>query len=326
MKRKNMHYFLKFFLLIIFTCFMLSACYNKIAINEHIQKAPFVASECKIVKHQLGEACIPINPRRIIVTDESILDAVVGLGFKPIASAESNALGNRGRQFGNKIDGIVSIGKESLLNLERIVKLQPDLILGFEINGDVYNILSKVVPTVSIKFNEIAWKEALQRIGEILNKSTISQQILNEYQQKVEKLRLAILQNNNTQKISISRFYSGWNLTQFQNKFSFPVRILEEVGLSIPEAQKKLSTLSQSYISVGIESLDLLDADVMFVALDPGSAENFKKYSSHQFWQMLNVVKNNRVYTVDSGYWIVGNILSANAILDDLSEYLLSVK
>ncbi|RUT07366.1 ABC transporter periplasmic component [Dulcicalothrix desertica PCC 7102] len=293
-------------------------------INKHIQKAPFFASECKTIKHQLGEACVPRNPQRIIVTDESILDAVVGLGFKPIAAAESNALGNRGRQFGNKIDGIISIGKESLLNLERIVKLQPDLILGFEINENDYEILSKIAPTVSIEFNEIAWKEALQRIGDILNKSTVSKQLLNEYQQRVEKLRLAILQNNNKQKVSISRFYSGWNLTQFQNQFSFPVRILEEVGLSIPEAQQKLSNSSQSYISVGIESLNLLDADVMFVALDPGSAKNFQKYSSHQFWQMLNVIKNNRVYTVDSGYWIVGNILSANAILDDLSQYLLS--
>jgi iron complex transport system substrate-binding protein len=32
------------------------------------------------------------------------------------------------------------------------------------------------------------------------------------------------------------------------------------------------------------------------------------------------------VYTVDSGYWIFGNILSANAILDDLSKYLLGLK
>jgi len=33
-------------------------------------------------------------------------------------------------------------------------------------------------------------------------------------------------------------------------------------------------------------------------------------------------VKNQRVYAVDSGYWIFGNILSANAILDDLFKYL----
>jgi iron complex transport system substrate-binding protein len=323
---KDLHCFLKLFLLVTLSCFVFSACYNKINLNKYTPKVQFVASECKTIKHLLGEACIPRNPQRIIVTDESILDAVVGLGLKPIAAAESNALGNRGRQFGNKIDGISSIGKESLLNLERIVKLQPDLILGFEISGDAYNHLSKIAPTVSIQFNEIAWKEALQNIGKILNKSATSEQLLNQYHQRVEKLRLAILQKNYQKKVSISRFYAGWNLTQFQNQFSFPVRILEEVGLSIPEAQRKLGNSPQSYVSVGIESLDLLDADIMFVALDPGGERNFKKYSSHQFWRMLKVVKNNQVYTVDSGYWIVGNILSANAILDDLYQYLLSAK
>jgi iron complex transport system substrate-binding protein len=321
MKRKSIHDILKFILLIAFSCFVVSACHHKITVNKHISKAPFIASECKTIKHQLGEACVPKNPQRIIVTDESILDAVVGLGLKPIAAAESNALGNRGRQFGNKIDGIISIGKESLLNLERVVKLQPDLILGFEINRNDYKFLSKIAPTISIEFNEIAWKEALQSIGEIFNKSTVTEQLLKNYQQRVETLRLDILQKND-KKVSISRFYSGWNLTQFQNQFSFPVRILKEVGLSIPEAQQQLSNSSQSYISVGIENLDLLDADIMFVALDPGSAKNFQKYSRHKFWQMLNVVKNNKVYTVDSGYWIVGNILSANAILDDLSQLL----
>ena len=57
--------------------------------------------------------------------------------------------------------------------------------------------------------------------------------------------------------------------------------------------------------------------------LDPDSEDNFKRYQSSPLWKKLNVVKNNRVYTVDSGYWYFGNILAANAILDDLEKYLL---
>jgi iron complex transport system substrate-binding protein len=40
----------------------------------------------------------------------------------------------------------------------------------------------------------------------------------------------------------------------------------------------------------------LLEADAMFIALDPGLEENLKKYKSSPLWQTLNVVKNNRVY------------------------------
>ncbi len=74
---------------------------------------------------------------------------------------------------------------------------------------------------------------------------------------------------------------------------------------------------------VSLERVDLLDADVLFAMLDPGAEENFKKYQKSQLWQLLKVAKNNQVYTVDSGYWYGGNILAANAILDDLYKYLL---
>lgn len=66
-----------------------------------------------------------------------------------------------------------------------------------------------------------------------------------------------------------------------------------------------------------------MDADIVFIVLDPGSEKNFKRYENNPLWQKLNVVKKRRVYTVDSGYWIFGNILSANAILDDIYKYVL---
>jgi len=323
--KRNIHHFFQFVLLVTFTYLLVIACSNQIATKGN-PRGQFTTSECQVTKHQLGESCIPTNPQRIIVTDETVLDAVVGLGFKPIAAAESNALGSRGPQFGSKIEGIISIGKESLLNLEKIVELQPDLILGLEIGAENYGILSKIAPTVSIQFDETAWKETLQLLGKMLNREAQASQALNLYQQRVENLRTEIAQKHQNTEVSIIRFYGGSPLTQFQNQFSFPVKILEEVGLSIPEAQKKVSNPADSYVLVGLESIELLDADVMFVALDPGSEKNFKRYRDNQIWQLLNVVKNNRIYTVDSGYWIVGNILCANAILDDIYKYLLSIK
>ena len=96
------------------------------------------------------------------------------------------------------------------------------------------------------------------------------------------------------------------------------------MGIPLPETQNQLTNNeNQPLVSVSLERLDLLEADILFVALDPGAEESFQKYQNSQLWQKLNVVKNNQVYTVDSSYWIFGNILSANAILDDLFKYLL---
>jgi iron complex transport system substrate-binding protein len=69
--------------------------------------------------------------------------------------------------------------------------------------------------------------------------------------------------------------------------------------------------------------MDLLDGDVIFAMLDPRSEESFQQFQNHPLWQTLNAVKTNQVYQVDSGYWSFGNLLAANAILDDLFRYLL---
>jgi iron complex transport system substrate-binding protein len=91
---------------------------------------------------------------------------------------------------------------------------------------------------------------------------------------------------------------------------------LKEVGLEVPTAQRR------NYISLSIERLDLLDGDVMFLILDANARESWQRLQRSLLWQRLKVVQNNQVFVVDSGYWVLGNILAANAILDDLFKYL----
>jgi iron complex transport system substrate-binding protein len=84
----------------------------------------------------------------------------------------------------------------------------------------------------------------------------------------------------------------------------------------VPTAQRR------NYISLSIERLDLLDGDVMFLILDANARESWQRLQRSLLWQRLKVVQNNQVFVVDSGYWVLGNILAANAILDDLFKYL----
>jgi iron complex transport system substrate-binding protein len=81
-----------------------------------------------------------------------------------------------------------------------------------------------------------------------------------------------------------------------------------------------------AFLSVSFERLDLLDADVLFVMLNQGAEESFKMYQKSELWQLLKAFKNNKVYIVDSSYWYFGNILAANAVLDDISKYLLATE
>ncbi|BAZ54111.1 ABC transporter, iron(III) dicitrate-binding periplasmic protein [Nostoc sp. NIES-4103] len=315
---------IKIFLIITLNLIFLKGCYSVLPQKIGSANVSSILLECRQVKHELGKSCIPRNPQRIIVTEQDSLESLVALDFKPIATTIPNRAGEKIRLLGSKIEGITYLGKESQINLEKIVQLKPDLILGFGISPQEYQLFSQIAPTVSIKFIEGNWEKTFKQIAEVVDKSQEAEKLLEQYQQRIVKLKLALAQKLGKPKISIMRFYTDLEATQFFNQLSFPAKILEKLDLGIPLAQRQIANSHVSYNKVSLERLDLLEADAMFIALDPGSEENFQKYKNSPLWQTLNVVKVNKVYTVDSGYWLNGSILSANAILDDIVKYLLS--
>ena len=326
--KKVISKFLKLFLLTTLTFVIVTGCNNYSSQKSQVSNNNSVKSECKVIKHDLGEACVPLNPQRIIALDESMMEILLALDLKPVAAPEPPLTGSKRLKFTKKAKDIATLGKVAQPNLEKIVQLKPDLIIGFSFGVEQnYKSFSSIAPTVSIDYTHTGWKDSLVRVGEITGKSKQVQQLLDEYQQRVQALRTKLRDKDNLKTVTISRFYAPGIAPEFRNKFSFPVSVISEVGLSIPEKQNQITTTSDySYVSVSLERIDLLDADVLFAALDSKAEESFQKYQNNPLWQKLDVVKNNRVYTVDSGYWIFGNILSANAILDDLEKYLLNEK
>ncbi|MBW4685339.1 MAG: iron-siderophore ABC transporter substrate-binding protein [Komarekiella atlantica HA4396-MV6] len=308
------------------TIILLKSCHSFSPQKVYFPKTKLIAFPCRIILHELGESCIPPHPQRVIVTDQESLEILVALGIKPLGTVQANIVGSKARLFGEIIDEITSLGKESQPNIEKIVQLHPDLILGFGVDKQNYNLFSQIAPTVSIEFAEHnAWKNYLWLFSEIIGKKEKAKDLLSQYQKRVQQMQVSVGNKLRRLEISVTRFYAGHSFTQFQTQLSFSGSILEDLGLSIPAAQLQVSQGIDSdgtNVQVSLERLDLVDGDVLFVALDPGSEKNFNRYKNSSLWQTLNVVKNQRIYLVDSGYWIFGNILSANAILDDLYKYL----
>ncbi|MBD2360314.1 iron-siderophore ABC transporter substrate-binding protein [Anabaena minutissima FACHB-250] len=314
---------LSLFFLLTLAFLLVTACHGKPIQNLHSTKTKLTSSECRIVRHKFGETCVPLNPKRVIVLQEDTLEAVLALGVKPVGATEHDWVASRGRQFGNKAEGIISLGESAQPNIEKIVQLNPDLILGEYANKKEYQIFSQIAPTVIFEFHVTAWKEAFLYIGEVLGKSIQAKEILSEYEKRVTEFQNAMGEELSKIKVSVSRFYAGSLETEFRTIFSFPGHLLAEIGLASPKIQQKLTQNDYPRVGLSMERVNLLDADVLFAVLDPGSEKHFQQYQKNPLWQQLNVVKNQRVYIVDSGYWIFGNILSANTILDDLNKYIL---
>lgn len=316
--KKHFYYYLQLFVAIAVSCFITIACHSNLPDRASSN------SECRLIKHELGETCIPLNPQRIVVTDQVALEDVIALGLKPIGAPDTAYVASKSIFLKSKMGNVNYIGKEHQFNLEKILDLHPDLIISlYGINSATYQLFSKIAPTVQFKYVHAKWQESFRQIGKVLDKAEQAEKLLAEYEQRLTKLRITLNNQINTLKVSVSRFHGQVQLPEFRSQFSFPGSILQEVGISMPNAQSQLiKNPNDTLVILNLERIDLLDADILFVAVDPGARELFQKYQNTRLWKTLNVVQNQRAYSVDSSYWIFGSILSANAIVDDLFKYL----
>ncbi|BAY91158.1 MULTISPECIES: iron-siderophore ABC transporter substrate-binding protein [unclassified Tolypothrix] len=310
-------------LLLVLTFLLVTACYHYS--NPNLSNKISPTSECRLIQHELGETCVPLKPRRIIAVDQIALEALVALDLKPIGIPHPAFAGSKANLLKNKLIGVNYIGKEPQINLEKILQLKPDLIVGvYGIDSGNYKIFSQIAPTVKANYSYTNWQMHLRQIGSFTNNSGKAEELITQYEQRLKIIRAELGNKLDTLKVSVSRFHGGEQLPEFHSQFSFPGSIVKAAGISMPVKQSQLiKTPEDILIILSLERIDLLDADVLFVAVDPGATELFKKYQETPLWQTLNVVRNKKVYTVDSGSWILGSVLSANAILDDLTKYLL---
>jgi len=294
--------------------------------SPSVEKPP--SDNCRLIQHKLGETCVPNEPQRVVVLDRGLLANAIALGVQPVGSVRKATVS--GFEFpvylqGKVDDSLESVGTQTQPNLEKILQLQPDLILGFKFGID-YDKLSQIAPTVIIEWEDTAhWKEHFQVAAEAMGKTEKAEQLLADYNRRIEELKAAI---ESPEQLEISLAYIGGNAPFIRSdlKNSFPGSILEDVGLGRPPSQ---DIVRQRYqIEVSPEMIPSLDADVLFLFAvnDEQGEKTWNKLKNHPIWQKLDVVKNEQVYLVDFATWRMTNILAANGIIDDLFKYLVERK
>jgi iron complex transport system substrate-binding protein len=270
--------------------------------------------ECRRVEHALGETCVPLNPERLVVLD--ILDSVLALGIQPVGATTTDN-GTLLTQFPDRTRNVTEVGIWGQPNLESILYLKPDLIIGTDWNEGIYPQLSKIAPTVLIETTEDNnWKDWFQQYGNALGKSQEARKILNDYQQRVKDFQQQMENKRSQTQVSIAMFLDGLRI--YMNK-SFCGRIVQELKLKRPPIQD-LDQISQD---ISLELIPEMAGDVIFLITNsPG--DKLRELTNRPLWLQLDAVKNGKVYEVKADVWQNGyGPVAANLILDDLGRALL---
>jgi iron complex transport system substrate-binding protein len=277
-----------------------------------------------MVKDETGETCVPMNPQRLITLHTATLSNALILGVKPIGSVGEyqERMLPKYTYLKDRVEGINFLGGVTQPSLEKILLLKPDLIISMNFEQRIYPLLSKIASTVQYNWESTKnWREHFNFVATVLGKQKVAQEIWSNYYKRIEELQTALGEPYRHKKISLLYFCCNSIFSEVKN--SFAGSILNDLELQRPEAQDIVEPSGLIYISE--EELQKVDADVLFVVTYDSKDNNVvKKLQKRPLWNQLQAVKKNQVYFVDYSIWRGGNLLAANAVIDDLFKHLVT--
>lgn len=289
------------------------------------------AEPVRLVQHLMGETQVPVNPQRVVTLDTNYLSNALVLGIQPIGSTAWFDTGRRSgwdpvapylRDFAQEM---TIIGYNEV-DLETVLLLKPDLIVGNHTHEAIYEQLSQIAPTVLYDNSDrgnYGWRDMLKFSGDVFGKTQAAEKLVNDYYQRTQELRQKLRQKtgNPVSTIQVSAIQPGANGVRLMYRRSLGGIVLEDVGLSRPPAQDKEGTNAP----VSFELIPDMDGDVIFLItyMDDDGSDVVNQLKNHPLWSQLAAVKQGKVYPVDAQHWYGADIVRVNLILDDLFKYLL---
>lgn len=326
--KKQVNRVVKLLLLFVLAVILASACGGSAPHTERVQSPTGPTSAVRVVKHFMGETQIPANPQRVVTIHTLHLANALALGVKPVGSIgwDSIVTSMELEPYLNNLPGeFTLLGKYHPLNIETILRLKPDVIVGSDAYKAVYGQLTQIAPTVLFGWEgEPPWKNGVRETGEVLNRDEAVEQLFDRYNQRTQALKQKIKEKFGHLSVSVVGLHAS--SMRLALKSSFPGSILSDIGVSRPPSQNKEG--SYEHPPVSLELIPQMDADVIFIVTgkDRESLDVVKQFKQHPLWSTLEAVKQNKVYQVNSEYWYGDNIIAANLVLDDLSHFLLEEK
>jgi iron complex transport system substrate-binding protein len=287
------------------------------------EPAPADAGGEKTVKHAMGTVTLKKKPERVVILFNGMVDNAVALGVKPVGAVESWEEKPWYNFLRSKMDGVKSLGEETQPNIEAIIALKPDLIIGTKTRHEkIYPQLNSIAPTL-ITEEVFDWKENLKLSSQALYKEKEAAQIIAGWDKRVAEFKQKVGSSLKSTEISIVRFERDGSSRFYVTGFAGT--IFEELGLSRPKAQQVEGKAVVNLTSK--EQMVQLDGDYIFDitrinAAEPSVEQAQSAWTSHPLWKTLKGVKSGKYFKVDVITWnLSAGALAANSLLDDLYKH-----
>ena len=269
------------------------------------------------ITHSMGVTDVPDNPQRIVVLTNEGTEALLAVGITPVGAVKSWLGDPWYDHIAADMADVTVVGEESAVNLEVLVALEPDLIVGNKQRHEaIYEQLSAIAPTVISERLRGDWKINMALYTDAAGKGEEGKAALAAFDARIAALHDALGASLDEQ-ISIARFMAGQTRIMFKDSFSG--LILSELGFHRPASQDKDEFAEE----ITKERIPEFEGDrLIYFTYETGNGEADSQaadWTADPLWQNLAVVKAGKVHAVSDAIWnTAGGIIAGNLLLDDI--------
>jgi iron complex transport system substrate-binding protein len=242
------------------------------------------------------EVTISQEPVKVVTDYLPLWETLVMLDVMPIAATgATNYIATWDAFEGYDVTSVEELG-ESEVNLEKLVELQPDIILHqtYDLNNLEIDNLEKVAP-VAVFGNDtkMDWRLSLREVAKVVNKEAKAEEVISELDDKLAQAREELVQKYEGQTIiqfslmGEDRYFCAYRPDLYDDETG--------LGLNLPEGY----TTSQTYEQISMESIVAMNPDYIFINIFDGDEALYENLQNNTVWNSLKAVKEEHVYILD---------------------------
>lgn len=234
---------------------------------------------------ETGPIEVPADPKRVILLS-GFTGNVLDLGVNVVGV---DVWSKNNPTFAEELKDVAEVSDE---NLEKIIELEPDLIIGL---SNIKNVdkLSEIAPTVTYTWGKVDYLTQHLEIGKLLNKEKEAQTWIDDFKNRAqeagEEIRAKIGEDAT---VSVIESY-GKDLYVFGENWARGTEILyQAMKLKMPEKVKEVA-LKSGYYTLSAEVLPEYAGDYVILSKYSDADTSFQETETYK---NIPAVKNNRVF------------------------------
>jgi len=262
--------------------------------------------QTKKVKTVNGEVEVPLHPKRIVAGE--YLGSLIALGKTPIGTSDHHI---KNPYFQQYLKDVENIG-DGNGNLEKILALEPDLIIVDDFYPELNEQLSKIAPTVVVPYASLKTvHEEVTYFGELLGEEDKAKAWLADYDSRIANAKDSVLKvipaDSTFSVLELAGDKSIMAVGTAFGKGGQP--IYNGFGFK-PPAEIAAEMADPGWAAVSTEVLPKYAGDYVILTSDSQTLDDLK---ADPIWGLLPAIKNDHVFvwkSERSGYWDPIAILS----------------